>query len=298
MVVPMLELFPSETARASDPALEEVWSWLSDHPRRKRNGLDLEAVFSIAIRQALDEVIDGPRTGRYRYKELETQEKAYIGTRIEIVVRTELELEPEGKLDTLISGHPVDFKWSARGGWMIPTEAVGELCLLLKGDESKEIFSVGLLRCDDQLLNKGANKDSKRTISKAGKKKIRWLVEDAKLPISLLAELDPEIEAAVFAERPGQARVREFFKRMMRQPIPRNVICTLAMQEDPMRRVRQDRGSSSLDGMKILSGHFKVSKAAAEQLGYGPLAKNDFMSVPISELRSLPPKLQDELNLS
>lgn len=297
MVVPMLELFPSHTAEGPDQPLEDVWSWLVDHPRRKRNGLDLEAVFSIAIRQALDEVIDGPRTGRYRYEELETQEKAYIGTRIEIVVRTELELEPAEKLDTLIDGHPVDFKWSARGGWMIPTEAVGELCLLLKGDETKGTFSVGLLRCEDGLLNKGANKDSKRTISKAGKKEIRWLVEDGRLPVSLLAELEPEIEATVFAQPPGQARVREFFKRVMRQPVPRDVICTLAMQEDPMRRVRQDRASSSLDGMKILSGHFTVSKAAADRLGYGPLAKNDYMSVPISELRSLPRHLQDELKI-
>jgi len=291
----MLELLPTEAS--SDQDLEEVWSWLLEHPRRAKNGLDLEAVFSRSIRQALDEVIDGPRTGRYRYEELETQEKAYIGTRIEIVVRTELSLEPEGKLDTLIEGHAVDFKWSARGGWMIPTEAVGELCLLLKGDETKGTFSVGLVRCEDELLNKGANKDSKRTISKAGKKEIRWLVEDGKLPVSLLAELDPEVEAAVFARPPGQARVREFFKRMMRQPVPRDVICTLAMQEDPMRRVRQDRGSASLDGMKILSGHFKVSKAAAEELGYGTLAKNDYMSVPIDELRTLPPGLRDELEV-
>jgi hypothetical protein len=164
-------------------------------------------------------------------------------------------------------------------------------------DEIKGTFSVGLVRCEDELLNKGANKDSKRTISKAGKKEIRWLVEDGKLPVSLLAELDPEVEAAVFARPPGQARVREFFKRMMRQPVPRDVICTLAMQEDPMRRVRQDRGSAGLDGMKILSGHFKVSKAAAEELGYGTLAKNDYMSVPIDELRTLPPGLRDELEV-
>jgi Restriction endonuclease NaeI len=291
----MLELFPEEAA--SDPAFQDVWQWLLDHPRRAKNGLDLEAVFSRAIRQALDEVIDGPRTGRFRYSELETQEKAYIGTRIEIVVRTELGLEPEGKLDTLIEGHAVDFKWSARAGWMIPTEAVGEICLLVAGDEDKGTFSVGLARCEDEMLNKGANKDSKRTISKAGKKRIRWFVEDGRLPISLLAVLDPEIEAAVFAERPGQARVRAFFKRMMRQPIPRDVICTLAMQEDPLRRVRQDRGSDGLDGMKILSGHFVASKTAAAELGYGELAKNEFMAVPIGELRSLSPELQTELKL-
>src|SRR4051794_22467947 len=103
-------------------ALEDVYGWLLAHPERAGEGLDLETVFARAIRQAIDEVIDGARTGRYRYSDLERQEKAYIGTRIEIVVRTELGLQREGKLDTVIEGHEVDFKWTARGNWMIPGE--------------------------------------------------------------------------------------------------------------------------------------------------------------------------------
>jgi hypothetical protein len=293
MVKPMLELFPGETV--PDQALEDVWDWLQGHPKRQKNGLDLEATFSRAIRQAIDEVIDGRRTGRYRYQELERQEKAYIGTRIEIVVRTELDLDPEGKLDTLIEGHAVDFKWSAKGSWMIPTEAVGELCLLLRGDEVKKTFSVGLVRCEEQLLNKGANKDSKRTISKAGKRKIRWLVEEGRLPISFLTTLDPEIEAAVFARPPGQARVREFFERVTGQPVPREVICTLAMQEDPMRRIRQDSGAPSMGGVVVFGGRYKKRREAAEILGYGPLGSQEYISVPIAELRSLPGELQREL---
>jgi hypothetical protein len=293
----MLELFPVESTVAPDQASEDVWSWLQDYPRRAKEGLDLDATFSRAIRQAIDEVIDGSRTGRYRYEELESQEKAYIGTRIEIVVRTKFELEREGRLDTVIAGHPVDFKWSARGGWMIPTEAVGELCLLLKGDEVGGTFSVGLVRCEDEWLNPKPNKDGKRTLNKAGRAAIRWLVKDGHLPASFLSTLDEETREAVLAQPVGQARVREFFKRVMRQPVPREVIPTLAVQEDPMRRVRRDRGGASLDGMKILSGHFKVSSNAAEQLGYEPLTKNDYMSVPISELRSLPPELQRELKI-
>jgi Restriction endonuclease NaeI len=293
----MLELFPTHTAEGSDQPLEDVLAWLQDHPRRAKEELDLDATFSRAIRQAIDEVIDGSRTGRYRYEELESQEKAYIGTRIEIVVRTKFELEPEGKLDTVIAGHPVDFKWSAKGGWMIPTEAVGELCLLLKGDEVGGTFSVGLVRCEEEWLNPVPNKDGKRTISKAGKKNIRWLVKDGHLPCSFLSTLDETTRDAVLAQPPGQARVREFFKRVMRQPVPREVIPTLAIQEDPMRRIRRDRGGASLEGMKILSGHREVGKNAAEELGYGPLTKNDYMSVPISELRALPPDLQRELRI-
>jgi hypothetical protein len=296
MVVPMLELFPTGTAEEPDQALADVWSWLQDYPSRAKDGLDLEATFSRSIRQAIDEVIDGSRTGRYRYEELESQEKAYIGTRIEIVVRTEFELEPEGRLDTVIAGHPVDFKWSAKGGWMIPTEAVGELCLLLKGDEVGGTFSVGLVRCTAERLNRGANKDGKRTLDKAGRAAIRWLVKDGHLPASFLSTLDQETREAVLAQPPGQARVREFFKRVTRRPVPREVIPTLAVQEDPMRRVRQDKHADGLAGLKILSGHYNVSKEAAALLGYR-LTKRDYLSIPVEELRQLPPELRRELKL-
>jgi hypothetical protein len=135
-------------------------------------------------------------TGRYRYEELESQEKSYIGTRIEIVVRTELELEPEGKLDTVIGR------------------------------------------------------------ASAG------------------------------------ARV---LHRVPRQPVPREVIPTLAIQEDPMRRIRADRGGESLGGMKVLGGHYKIRRETAELLGYGPLTKRDYVSVPIVELDSLPAEMRRRL---
>ncbi len=249
------------------------------------------------MRQAIDEVIDGARTGRYRYSELETQEKTYIGTRIEIVVRTELGLQREEKLDTVIEGHAVDFKWSAREAWMIPREAVGELCLLLSGDEEGGTFSVGLVRCADERLNRGANQDAKRTLSTSGKSHIRWLIRNGRLPVSFLAGLDKETRDAILAEPPGQARVREFFMRVTRVPVPREVVPTLAVQVDPMRRIRQDGDQGRLGGMKVLSGHFEVSRKAADLLGYGPLTKRDYLSVPIEELRSLPPALQVDLKL-
>jgi hypothetical protein len=293
----MLELLPVESEESLDQPLEEVLDWLQDYPRRAKERLDLEATFSRAIRQAIDQVIDGSRTGRYRYEELEQQEKSYIGTRIEIVVRTKFELEREGKLDTVIAGHPVDFKWSAKVNWMSPREAVGELCLLLEGDESGGTFSVGLVRCDEELLRKSKNQDIKGQLSAAGRRRVRWLVQDGRLPVNFLATLDEETRDAVLAQPVGQARVREFFKRVMRRPVPREVIPTLAVQEDPMRRIRRDRGGASLDGMKILSGYFKAGSNAAERLGYEPLSKNDYMSVPISELRSLPPELQRKLKI-
>ncbi len=287
-----------QTQGESDEALEAVRVWLVDHTERTADGLDLEAIFSRAVRQAIDEVIDGARTGRYRYEELESQEKAYIGTRIEIVVRTELGLEREGKLDTVIAGHEVDFKWSAKGGWMIPREAVGELCLVLCGDEVGGTFSVGLVRCTEERLTRKGNQDSKRTISAGGRAHVSWLVKDGALPVSFLATLDAETRDAVLAQPAGQARVREFFMRVTRRPVPREVIPTLAVQEDPMRRIRQDKGAGRLGGMKVLSGHYEVSRTAATLLGYGPLTRRDYLSVPTAELRSLPPELQHRLKLA
>jgi hypothetical protein len=280
--------------QSEDEAREAVCSWVESHPGRVKDGLDLEATFSRAVRKAIDEVIDGSRTGRYRYEELETQEKTYIGTRIEIVVRTEFGLEREGKLDTVIAGYPVDFKWSARGTWMIPREAVGELCLLLRGDEAGGTFSVGLVRCTEERLNLGKNQDAKRTLSKSGRAAIRWLVEDGVLPLNFLGTLDPKVRDAILSQPAGQARVREFFVRVTGRPVPREVIPTLAIQVDPMRRIRKDK-NDRLGGMKILSGHYKVSREAAELLGYGILSKRDYLSIPAVDLKSLPPDLQKEL---
>lgn len=285
---------PVAEAAGSDAALEEVRAWLLAHPERKNEGLGLEEIFSRAVRQAIDEVIDGARTGRYRYEALESQEKSYIGTRIEIVVRTELGLEPEGKLDTVIAGHEVDFKWSAKGRWMIPREAVGELCLVLCGDEAGGTFSVGLLRCTEDRFTAVPNQDIKRTISAEGRKHVTWLIEDGRLPVSFLATVDAETREAVLAQPAGQARVREFFTRVTRRPVPREVIPTLAVQEDPMRRIRKDRGGASLGGVVILSGHYKARREAAEYLGY-TLSKRDYVSVPIEELDSLPAELRDRL---
>lgn len=282
---------------ADDPGLEAVRDWILDYPRRSGSGLGLEAIFARAIRQAIDEVIDGARTGRYRYEELETQEKTYIGTRIEIVVRDAFELEREGKLDTVIAEQVVDFKWSARRSWMIPREAVGELCLLLGGNEDGGTFSVGLVRCSEDNLNRGENQDKKRTLSKAGREAIHWFVKDGPLSAGFLTTLDAGTREAILAQPPGQARVREFFTRVTHRPVPREVIPTLAVQEDPMRRVRRDRDGRSLGGMKVLSGHYSVSRRAADLLGYGPISKRDYLSVPIDELRRLPTDVRKQLKL-
>jgi Restriction endonuclease NaeI len=273
---------PADSAAIDiDPALDEVERWI------RNKATHLATLFAKAIRQALDEVIDGGRTGRWAIVQLEKTEKTYIGTKIEILVRTALELPREKPLDTVIAGHPVDIKWSSvRSSWQIPTEAVDQLCLLVAGDESRGTFEVGLLRCAGPLLNAGMNKDGKRTISKDGRARIRWLVAGGTLPPNFLATLDPAVREAIMAEPPGQRRVRKLFTLVQKTPVPRLTIETLAQQRDPMRRIRKDK-RDRLGGLRILGGHYAKTNAIVQALGYPPLAKDEYMSVPRNEITQL-----------
>jgi hypothetical protein len=75
---------------------------------RQARGLDrLKAELPVLIRQAIDEVVDAPRTGRVHSRELEKTEKTYIGTKVEILVRNFFRL-PKGILDLTIDGMDVD----------------------------------------------------------------------------------------------------------------------------------------------------------------------------------------------
>ncbi len=113
-----------------DHTLEKAVAWFRSQAR-------FDERFAAAIRQSLDEVFDGQRTGRYRLEQLSKVEKTYIGTKVEIVVQDAFGLERGRRLDYMVDEQEVDAKWSmTSGGWMIPTEAVGELCLCLTANDN------------------------------------------------------------------------------------------------------------------------------------------------------------------
>ena len=115
--------------RGVDESLTQVVNWF-------RNQDHMVARFGAAIRRSLDEVVDGQRTGRYSIDELSKVEKTYIGTKVEILVQAEFGLQEGLRMDYSVAGHEVDAKWSKNhGGWMIPREAIGELCLCLTADD-------------------------------------------------------------------------------------------------------------------------------------------------------------------
>src|SRR5687767_5744114 len=76
-----LSLFSGDESKMQpDRQLNAVADWIRAEVHRQ--GKTLAGVFGASIRRALDEVIDGPRTGRWDVSQLEKTEKTYIGTKI------------------------------------------------------------------------------------------------------------------------------------------------------------------------------------------------------------------------
>ncbi|GAB2682798.1 NaeI family type II restriction endonuclease [Nocardia goodfellowii] len=241
----------------ADTGLAAVIAWF-----RKKD--DLEALFAQSIRQSLDEVLDGQRTGRFDVEELDKTEKSYLGTKVEIVVRAAFELPKGERMDYAIDGHDIDAKWSIRREWNIPREAMGHLCLLMSANDRKATFDVGLIRIQPELLNEGQNQDKKKTLNADGRSRIVWLFRNARLPRNLLLSLPPDVREKILASSSGQKRATELMRHVRGVLIDRNTAITVARQLDGMRRCRNTRTPLSQEGIAVL-GHMadgpKIAKA-------------------------------------
>jgi hypothetical protein len=275
----------------SDPDLELVASRIEELA-----GPDPVSTFGSSIRQSIDEVLDGPRTGRWGFGQLEKTEKTYVGTKLEIVLRTALELEPGPTLDLEIFEIPVDVKWAMNSSWQIPMEAIGEICLCVGGRRDLSRFQVGVVRCDEAHLNRGSNRDKKRTLSKAGRATMRMLVEDAEIPSNFVADMKSDLRERVMSEPTIQTRVTRLFQELPYEPIPRGAIATIARTTgDPMRRLRADSGvDDPLGGMRVLSARYGNQIVVA--LGHSALRRDEFMSVPLGEIEALPIAARESLS--
>lgn len=147
------------------------------------DGEALSFAFCSIIRKSLDEVIDGPRTGRKYLSELEKTEKTYIGTKVEILTRSLLNLQKGNKLDLMVGNQEVDVKFTIGSTWMIPMEAFNEICLLLYANEEKSTFGVGLLKMTPDNLTSRENRDKKLSVSANGRKNITWLARGKMIQI-------------------------------------------------------------------------------------------------------------------
>lgn len=265
-----------------DPNLVEVHNWFRAQPA-------LESRFGNVIRQSIDEVLDGQRTGRYNIKELEKTEKTYLGTKIEIIARTEFGLGRGNKMDFSISGHDVDSKFTSGDNWTIPREADGHICLLIRANDHKAAYQVGLIRIFNEYLNTGENRDGKRTLSAAGRNAIKWLTEKGRLPENTLLSLPESTIQAIFKnDRSGQVRTNELFRHVQGKLVNRNTVLTVARQDDSPKRVRDARGHLRTQGILIL-GHQGQHPRIARDLGLPAPEKGQWVSTRITEVEVVSP---------
>ncbi|MEV0971233.1 NaeI family type II restriction endonuclease [Microtetraspora glauca] len=247
------------------------------------------ARMAAAIRRTFDMLLDGQHTGRFRWEQLHKTEKTHCGTLIEINLQREFGFADGEVLDYSIAGSEVDCKYSQDlADWMIPPEAAGEILLGLWANDHAGRWSAGLVRADQENLNPGRNRDAKRTLSKHGRTAIRWLFKDAPLQENVLLRLADKDIDAIFRPTSGQKRINELFRRAQGRPISRNVVATVAMQEDYMKRVRGNGGARSAlrsEGI-VIFGQYRNHAQAAAALGLPSPGPGEFVSAHLARRRA------------
>jgi hypothetical protein len=237
------------------------------------------------LRDTLDQLYDGQRTGRYRWDQLYKTEKTHCGTLVEINLHRQFKFGDGHTLDYRIVGVDVDCKFSQTlGGWMIPPEAHGHLCLLVWAEDAGSKWSMGLVRTATDRLNTGGNRDRKATLNQVGREAIRWLFDHAQLPSNVLLQLDRATVDAIMAMKSGQKRINEIFRIALERIVGRGVVATLGQQDDYMKRVRANGGArTSLrpEGIIIL-GQYGSHALIARTLGVPVPGPGDSVSVRVT----------------
>jgi hypothetical protein len=260
-------------ADPADPEIVEVAEWL-------RLSDPTGAITAEVIRDSIDLLLDGQRTGRWCYGHLTKTEKTHLGTIIQIELQKEFDIDDSGPLDYAIAGIPVDCKYSTEyGKWQLPREMyrrnengaeVGEdhIALLVWAEELSRNWLAGLVRITESRLGTGKNQDKKRTLRPEALKEIHRIWDDPPpLPENTLLELPQADRDAIFAfDRSGQARINELFRRVQLKTIRRSVILTVAQQDDALKRPRDARKHLQPEGI-VVFGHEGEHHRIAEALG-------------------------------
>lgn len=241
------------------------------------------------LRDTIDQLLDGQRTGRWSQSSLRKTEKTHMGTLVEINLHKEFEFGDGKEMDYEIDGIDVDCKFSQRfGGWMIPPEAVGHLCLVLWADDPRSKWSGGLVRIRAGDLGSG-NRDGKKPLGPGGRDRVRWLWRDADLPENLLLHLPEDTRRRILEKKggngreSGQARINELFRLVQRRLIRRAVVLTVAQQLDSLKRPRDARlpGHLGKEGILVL-GHQDPDPKIARALDLPDTSKGNFVSVRVA----------------
>ncbi len=241
------------------------------------------------LRYTLDQLYDGVRTGRYPWEQLHKTEKTHCGTLVEINMQREFDFSDGDKLDFCIAGLEVDCKYSQRdGGWMIPLEARDQICMVLWASDEESRWKMGVVRAKAELLSAGRNRDSKATLSAAGRDAISWIFPHGRLAENTLLQLPDDVVSQIMEGDSGAERVRQLFRLVQRRVIRREVVATVAQQADYMKRVRGNGGARSAlepEGIIIL-GQYGRHQVLARALGLPVPGPGDSVSARVC--RALP----------
>ncbi len=237
--------------------------------------------FANSLRDAIDQLLDGQRTGRWDWNQLRKTEKTHMGTVIEIKLHHDFNFGDGIDMDYLIAEIEVDCKFSqTMGGWEMPPEAVGHLCLVVTANDDAALWSAGLIRLTEGLLREGGNRDRKRRLTPEGESSILWLHQEMPLPPNLLLHLDATTRNNILDHKSGQRRINELFRAVPCEIIRRAVVLTVAQQEDSLKRARDARNQKNLgsEGFLVL-GHQDDDPRIAKELGLPVPEKGQFVSV-------------------
>ncbi|MEU7514562.1 NaeI family type II restriction endonuclease [Streptomyces sp. NPDC042898] len=228
--------------------------------------------------QATVRLLDGELTGRYRWEQLTRSEKATAGQLVENLMRHDFRFGPGGSLDFRIAGVDVELKVTSGSTWIISREAQGRVCVLVRVDHRRGLWSLGVVRATEELLVAGANKDGKRNLSRAGHEAIEWIHTDSRLPVNVLNRLPAADVQTILAQATVQGRVNELFRVAQRQSVTRPVLAAVARQRDAAKRGRDAQRILAAEGILVLN-HQNSGPEIARVLGLPVPEKGTWVSV-------------------
>ena len=240
----------------------------------------LTARFPLLVREAIDFVLDPVRTARTRMSELDSIEKTFVGLKIEHVVRDMLDV-PKGLRDLVIAGIDVDIKNTIGNTWMIPPETyrTEDACLLVASDEATHLCWLGLLIARQSYLN-APNRDAKRSVASGAFAHIMWLVNGAPYPKSRWANINMDRFRELKRIKGGTKRAVAFFAENIGLPVHRDVVQSLLLQHDYMKRLRANGGARDIlrrQGVALVSGIYDSGLIA--QLHLTAISSEEMMAV-------------------
>ncbi len=269
---------PSELTQHVPDDLASFVEWFDNQPEARER-------FRWALRDSLDELLDGPRTGRWAYQHLTKTEKTHLGTAVEVNLTKEFDIGNGADLDWSIAGLDIDCKFSKDlGGWEIPMEMylcadhgerggrANHVALLTWMNDDTSEWAAGIVRITDERLRwkrdrdanggrvRAYNRDNKRKLSHDAKSEVYWLWGGLQtdLPRNLLRHLDPEARQRILtASLPGRAssgqqRLNQLFREVRDRIVGRQAVLTVGQQDDSPKRARDSRKELRPEGIVVL----------------------------------------------